>query len=102
MGRTEDASSRKKSGAAGILIWLILIALMIYAAATLCQLQERIAAAESQEAAVAAQVEELRGENESLRSDIASAGDPEKLEEVARNELGMVKNGEKVFYDTNY
>ena len=31
---------------------------------------------------------------------VAASGDPDKLEDVARSELGMVESGEKVFYET--
>lgn len=102
MEQARTAVYKKKSGAAGVLVKLVLIALLIYAGTTLYHLQGQIQVARGEEAALAAQVQSLADENESLRADIAAAGDPEKLEEVARDELGMVKNGEKVFYDTSY
>ena len=45
-------------------------------------------------------MQELQDKNNALRSDIAASGDPDKLEDVARSELGMVESGEKVFYET--
>ena len=56
--------------------------------------------AREQEPQLAAQVQELQDKNNALRSDIAASGDPDKLEDVARSELGMVESGEKVFYET--
>ena len=101
--RGTQAQVRKKGfGAAGILVKLVLIALMIYAGITLYNLQGLIRTAEAQQAQLAAQVQSLEDENSALRADIAAADDPEKLEEIARDKLGMVKSGEKVFYDTSY
>ena len=93
---------KKKSGAAGILVKLVLIALMVYAAVTLYHLQSQIQMAEVQQARLSAQVQSLEDENGALRADIAAADDTEKLEEIARDKLGMVKSGEKVFYDAGY
>ena len=101
--RGTQAQVRKKGfAAAGILVKLVLIALMIYAGVTLYQLQDQIQTAEAQKAQLSAQVQSLADENSALRADIAAADDPEKLEEIARDKLGMVKSGEKVFYDTGY
>ena len=101
--RGTQAQVRKKGfGTAGILVKLVLIALMIYAGVTLYHLQDQIQTAEAQKAQLSAQVQSLEDENSALRADIAAADDPEKLEEIARDKLGMVKSGEKVFYDTSY
>ena len=95
-------TAKPKSGVAGLLVKVILVVLLVYAAVTLYHLQEQIQTARSQEAALAAQVQGLSDENDALRADIADAGKQEKLEDVARNDLGMVKSGEKVYYDTGY
>ncbi len=97
-GKTK--AGKQGFGVAGILAKLVLAALAVYAAVTLFQLQDQIRAAKEKETCLAAQVQGLTDRNETLRSDIASAGDQEKLEDVARKALGMVKSGEKVFYDT--
>lgn len=102
MKGTQTQVRKKGSGAAGILVKLVLIALMVYAGVTLYHLQDQIRTAETQQAQLAAQVQSLEDENSALRADIAAADDPEKLEEIARDKLGMVKSGEKVFYDTSY
>ena len=102
MRGTQTQARKTRSGAAGILVTLVLIALMIYAGITLYNLQGLIQAAEAQQAQLSAQVQSLEDKNSALRADIAAADDPEKLEEIARDKLGMVKSGEKVFYDTSY
>ena len=102
MRGTQTQARKTRSVAVGILVKLVLIALMIYAGITLYNLQGLIRTAEAQQAQLAAQVQSLEDENSALRADIAAADDPEKLEEIARDKLGMVKSGEKVFYDTSY
>ena len=42
-----------------------------------------------------------RQANESLAADIAEGTTPEKMEELAREELGLVTPGEYVFYDVS-
>jgi len=46
-------------------------------------------------------VENVEEENEQLKKDIEEGTTPEKVEEIARNELGLVTPGEYVFYDTS-
>lgn len=45
------------------------------------------------------QVDQLRRENAALEADIAEGVTQEKMEEIARNELGMVLPDEYVFYN---
>ena len=45
------------------------------------------------------QVNTLQMGNEALRLDIASSNDSEHQESIARNKLGLVMPGEKVFID---
>lgn len=89
-------------GLTGILGKLVVLSVVVYAGITLYHLQGQIQVATAQRAELTAQVQTLQDRNQALRADIAAADKPEKLEEVARDELGMVKNGEKVFYDTSY
>ena len=49
--------------------------------------------------AYAQQVETLKQDNEALRADIAEGATDEKMEELARNELGWTDSNEYVFYD---
>lgn len=103
MGNERAENGKNRSGIAGILVKLILAALLVYAAVTLYDLQGQIQAAKNQQAQLTAQVEKITDQNNVLRSDIASAGDSEKLQDIARDELGMVKSDEKVFvFDNAY
>ena len=100
MKEAQEHPRKSKSGAAGILTKVVLVAVLAYAGATLLHLQNQLQTAREQETQLAAQVQELQDKNNALRSDIAASGDPDKLEDGARSELGMVESGEKVFYET--
>jgi len=47
------------------------------------------------------QAQELTEENAALEYQIAHSEDDETKEEIARDKLGLVKAGEKIFYDTS-
>ena len=40
-------------------------------------------------------------ENEALRSDLAKKDDPDFIKELARDQLGLAEEGERIFYDVN-
>ena len=48
-----------------------------------------------------AKVDEARQENAELEYDIDHAGDPETIAAIAREKLGLVMPGEKIFYDVS-
>jgi len=64
----------------------------------LYRMQDRVKAAQAEEAALAEQIAQLEAKNAELAEDIANADDPELIEQIAREELGMVVRDEKVFY----
>ena len=61
-------------------------------------MQEKLKTARAEEEALDAQIAQIEQENASLQEDLDNAGDPELIEEIAREELGMVVRNEKVFY----
>jgi len=76
------------------LIILVLLAAMGW---QLYGLRTQLAHAQEERDAYAAQVEARRQENAALEADIAEGPTEEKLQEIARDELGLVKPGEYVF-----
>ena len=64
----------------------------------LYRMQEKLKTARAEEEALDAQIAQIEQENASLQEDLDNAGDPELIEEIAREELGMVVRNEKVFY----
>ena len=81
---------------------LLLIAVMIVAVGWQMQkLQAQVAAAEIERDQYEQQVAEIKLENETLRADIAAGDTTEKMEQIAREQLGLVTRGEYVFYDVS-
>lgn len=46
-------------------------------------------------------IQQTEQENEALRSDLEHAGDPDFIQDLARDELGLATDGERIFYDVN-
>ena len=86
-----------KPSPSSILTKIVVLALIAYAAAMLAGARGRIAAAEADEAVLEARADALLRENLSLEYELAHAGDPELIAELARARLGLVRPGEKVF-----
>ena len=91
----------KKRGpkrASGFLTGLLLLVLLLGVGVQLYRMQEKLKTARDEEAALAAQIAQVEQENAQLQEDLDRAGDPELIEEIAREELGMVVPDEKVFF----
>ena len=80
---------------------VVILALIVYAAVTLVNTQNRVAAAQADHAALQEKVDALLLENAELEYDIEHAGDPEIIAEIARDKLGLVMPDEKIFYDVS-
>ncbi len=78
---------------------IVILALIVYACIALVGAKNRIAAAKADQAELQAKVDAALQENAQLEYDVAHAGDPETIESIARTKLGLVKPGEKIFYD---
>ena len=83
----------------GPLTKILLLALLLGIGWQLYRLQSQVEAAQAEKDLLAGQVEAKRQENSALAADIAAGGTQEKMEEIARNELGMVFPGEYVLCD---
>ena len=77
----------------GFLVLLAAVGWQLYG------LQGKVAAAQEEKERYAAQVEQTKRENDALSADIAEGPTREKIEEIARDELGLVTPNEYVFDD---
>ena len=84
---------------AGLLTKIVILALLVYLLTAFLNLNRQIAAARSERDAVESMVVSQTQRNAELSEDLAQAGDPKKQEDIARDKLGMVVPGEKVFID---
>ncbi len=97
----EAKAARKKKQGGGILPQLLLLTLLLLIGAQILTLRQKIDSAEAEKQALAAQLEQQQRENDALTSALGKADDPDYLEQLAREQLGMVSPGEKVFYDVS-
>ena len=81
----------------GLAAKVIVAALLVLIGWQLYGLQDQLADAQAERDQYAALVAAQRQENAALEADIAAGPTDEKLEEIARDELGLVKPGEYVF-----
>ena len=97
--RKKKPSVKKiKLGVAGTVLLLVL---MLALGWKLYDLHSQIQNAETQQIALTEQRDQQQAENDKLQADIAGGGTPEQKQEIAREELGMVAPGDRVFYDVS-
>ena len=84
-----------------LIMKIVILALIVYAAISLSNTRGRITRAEADRSLLRARVEAARQENAELQYDIDHAGDPETIASIARAKLGLVMPGEKIFYDVS-
>ena len=84
---------------AGPFIKIVILALIVYAAISIVTTKGKIEQARQDLEAVQEQVDAVRQENAGLEYSIKHAGDDETIESIARGKLGLVRPGEKIFYD---
>ena len=82
-----------------LLVKLVILILVVYATVTLVRLRSQLSENEAEAAGLASSVAGTQQENDRLQSSIDALDTPEGLEQVARDQLGMVSEGEIVFED---
>ena len=85
---------------ASIFTKLVVFALLIYATATLINLRNRIETSRAEQENILQQIEEKQVSNAEMEYAIENSEDDEIIADIARDQLGYVAPGEKVFYDT--
>lgn len=94
MAKQRKREPRPKTG---FLTKVIVAALLAVLGWQFYGLQGQLAQAQAERDEYAAQTAERQRENAALKADIAEGPTEEKLLEIARDELGLVKPGEYVF-----
>ena len=80
----------------GLLTKMMIVILLAALGCEVYALQEQVSDAEAEKARINALVESKRQENDALAADIEEGCTPEKMQEIARRELGWVLPGEYV------
>lgn len=84
---------------AGIITKIVIAALLVYAAVSLVTVRSKTAALNAQTQQLQQQVTDMTQSNAELEYKIEHSEDADTIEEIARDKLGLVKPGEKIFYD---
>lgn len=88
-----------KFRSAGWLTALVIAGLMAYGCITLMNMKSKVADAARTEAQLQTQVDTILETNASLRYAIDNQDDPDTIEDIARDKLGLVMPEERIFYD---
>ncbi len=81
---------------------LLILALLFAAGYQMMNIRAKLADAQAEQSVLAAQVARQEQENRSLEAALSRAEDPEYLQQLARDQLGMVSPGQKDFYDVSH
>ncbi len=90
-----------KAGKKSKLIFIALTLFIVYFAITFIEQQKIINLKTKQIKDINEKIAEEQRINEELNKSLEIIGSDEYVEKVARERLGMVKSGEKLFVDTN-
>ena len=80
------------------LLRLLVVSLMLYMLVSFGAARWRLNEARAEEQRLDALCAERRAENEELRAHLAASHEDETLEAMARDQLGLVKPGERIYY----
>lgn len=80
------------------IIRIVLVALLVYSLLSFVSVKRETAEAEKKAEELSEQLSELEKENERLIAAAKSADSDEEICQLARDRLGLVMPGEKIFY----
>ena len=96
-----EVERRMKLHRASILTKVVVLALLIATATALLNLRGQIQTAQADLEQMRAQVDAQIQVNADLADAVDNSDDPDRQADIARSKLGLVEQGEKVFYFTN-
>ena len=82
-----------------LLVKLVILILVVYATVTLVSLRKQITEKNEQEAILNSSIAATQQDNNRIQDSIDALGTDAGVEAVARDKLGMVDEGDIVFYD---
>ena len=93
--------ARKKKRSAPITL-VVLVVLLAVVAVQLIRVYGQLGEAKTQQETVSQQLQEQKKENSDLESDLSKADDKEFIKGLAKDQLGLAEDGERIFYDVNH
>ena len=91
---------RKKRRAPITLV--VLLVLMAVVSVQLVHVYGQLDSAKAQRETMSQELEQKKKENSSLESDLGKANDKEFIKGLAKDQLGLAEDGERIFYDVNH
>ena len=82
-----------------LMLKLIILIVAVYSTVTLVSLQSQISEKKAEAADLTLAIGSTELENQRLEDEITTVDTEEGITEIARNKLGLVNEGEMVFYD---
>ena len=90
---------KKRKLASGFSVRLAILALLVLLGWQVWRMQDQLETARTQEQQLRQQVQLQQQANDALQKSIDQGGSQEEMERIARDELGLVTPGERVFVD---
>lgn len=95
------SKNQKEKRRIDLLSMLLIVLLLTLASWQLMSMRDKLDAASAEQTALEERVARQEQENRSLEAALERAEDPEYLQQLAREQLGMVTPGQKDFYDVS-
>lgn len=92
---------KKKKRRAPITL-VMLVVLVAVVSVELLRVYGQLDSAKTQRDTMGQQLEEQKKENSDLESDLGKANDKEFIKGLAKDQLGLAEDGERIFYDVNH
>ncbi|MCI6227010.1 MAG: septum formation initiator family protein [Clostridiales bacterium] len=92
---------KKKKRRAPITL-VVLVVLVAVVSVELLRVYGQLGSAKTQRDTMGQQLEEQKKENSDLESDLGKANDKEFIKGLAKDQLGLAEDGERIFYDVNH
>ena len=92
---------KKKKRRAPITL-VVLVVLVAVVSVELLRVYGQLGSAKTQRDTMGQQLEEQKKENSDLESDLGKANDKELIKGLAKDQLGLAEDGERIFYDVNH
>ena len=99
-GRSLKQAKRKKRRTPITLV--VLLVLLAVVSVELIRVYGQLDSAKSQRETMSQELEQQKKENSALESDLSKAGDEEFIKGLAKDQLGLAEDGERIFYDVNH
>lgn len=93
--------ARKKRRGTPITL-VVLLVLLAVVSVELVRVYGQLDSRETEREDISQKLEEQKKENSSLESDLGKANDKEFIKGLAKDQLGLAEDGERIFYDVNH